>query len=223
MDDEEEYRVEYLDQPDSEEPQVFNWVVRPGKAKVTYLAAGGHTFEGTFDAEKLKQGHGVYVWMNPPNDDDEVTERARYEGNYRDGKKHGVGKMTFPNGDIYHGEWNENKMHGEGTFTYKATGDIFSGTWVDGKKQGNGNYFFNKDKSQFRGKWQAGNITEGTWALKEYGEYVGKFEKGRPVGPGKYTFEKTKNAQSGAYVPKQLTEEEEEEYEDEEAVRPVVW
>jgi hypothetical protein len=64
---------------------------------------------GTFDAERIKQGYGVYVWMAPGAEDDETpVEKARYEGNYKDGLKHGVGKMVFPNGDIYEGEWYEN-------------------------------------------------------------------------------------------------------------------
>jgi hypothetical protein len=67
---------------------------------------------GTFDAERIKQGHGVYVWMAAgPEDDETLVERARFEGNYKDGLKNGQGKMTYPNGDIYEGEWLENKVN----------------------------------------------------------------------------------------------------------------
>lgn len=53
----------------------------------------------------------MYTWMKPGGEDDEApTERAKYEGNYKDGLKCGVGKMTFPNGDIYQGEWLDNKV-----------------------------------------------------------------------------------------------------------------
>ena len=49
--------------------------------------------------------------MAPGSEDDETpVEKARYEGNYKDGMKHGAGKMVFPNGDIYEGEWIENKV-----------------------------------------------------------------------------------------------------------------
>lgn len=69
------------------------------------------TRSGTYDAEKVKQGYGVYTWMKPGGEDDEApTERAKYEGNYKDGLKCGVGKMTFPNGDVYQGEWLDNKV-----------------------------------------------------------------------------------------------------------------
>jgi hypothetical protein len=29
---------------------------------------------------------------------------VKYEGEYAEGKKHGIGKMSFPNGDRYHGQ-----------------------------------------------------------------------------------------------------------------------
>lgn len=59
----------------------------------------------------MKQGAGVYVWMAAGGEEDETpVEKARYEGNYKDGLKHGVGKMVYPNGDVYEGEWYENKV-----------------------------------------------------------------------------------------------------------------
>jgi hypothetical protein len=48
--------------------------------------------------------------MASSGEDEEKTEKARYEGNYRDGLKSGVGRMTFPNGDVYEGEWLDNKV-----------------------------------------------------------------------------------------------------------------
>jgi hypothetical protein len=64
---------------------------------------------GTFDADKIKQGPGVYTWMTSSEEDEETKiEAAKFEGTYKDGKKTGYGKMTFPNGDVYQGEWFEN-------------------------------------------------------------------------------------------------------------------
>jgi hypothetical protein len=49
--------------------------------------------------------------MAPGSEEDETpVEKARYEGNYKDGLKHGVGKMVFPGGNTYEGEWFENKV-----------------------------------------------------------------------------------------------------------------
>ena len=66
---------------------------------------------GTYDAERMKQGLGEYIWMKPgPEEDDPPVEHARYEGEYKDGMKTGKGRMVYPNGDIYEGEWLENKV-----------------------------------------------------------------------------------------------------------------
>ena len=43
-------------------------------------------------------------------EDETPVEKARYEGNFKDGLKHGVGKMIFPTGDVYEGEFFENKV-----------------------------------------------------------------------------------------------------------------
>ncbi len=66
---------------------------------------------GTYDSERVKQGAGVYIWMGPTSEEDEtLVEKSRYEGNYKDGLRHGVGKMKYPSGDVYEGEFFENKV-----------------------------------------------------------------------------------------------------------------
>ncbi len=59
-------KVEYLDTPDGV-PEETNWIKRAGRCKVTY--PNGAIFEGTFDAERVKQGKGVYTWMKASGDD----------------------------------------------------------------------------------------------------------------------------------------------------------
>ena len=70
-----------------------------------------YAMKGTYDAERIKQGSGTYIWMGPTSEDDEtLIELARYEGLYKDGQKTGYGQMIYPNGDVYWGEWFENKV-----------------------------------------------------------------------------------------------------------------
>ncbi|CAN0479102.1 unnamed protein product [Ectocarpus sp. 12 AP-2014] len=186
-DEEVEYKAEYLDTAEDAEPEVANWLPRPGKAKVTY--AEGSSFEGVFNGERIKDGPGKYTWMKPAEEDGEDPQvHATYEGNYTDGKKAGTGKMTYPNGDEYTGEWKDNAMEGEGTYVYKATGDIYSGTWVANQKSGQGMYQFGADDSTMHGTWVDGTITEGTWVFKDGTVYTGRFDGGRPKGEGTFAF-----------------------------------
>ena len=172
-DDEAQCQVVYSDAIDGENAE-FNWVKRPGNAKITYI--NGSSFEGTFDQERIKQGEGVYVWMGPGGDDDEgLKEIARYEGAYENGMRNGIGKMTFPGGDTYHGVWVEGKMNGEGSYTYIKTGDIYSGSWSNNKKSGTGTYSFGADKSMLVGEWENGELISGSWELKNFANYYGMY------------------------------------------------
>jgi radial spoke head protein 1 len=51
---------------------------------------------------------------------------ARYEGEWKKGLKHGHGKFHYPDGSVYCGEWKENKKHGSGKYTYD-NGDVYEG------------------------------------------------------------------------------------------------
>ena len=60
-----------------------------------------------------------------------MTTVDKYEGDYNEeGKKHGKGKMTYVNGDIYEGDFKDNKMNGVGTFTF-ASGGVYEGDYQD--------------------------------------------------------------------------------------------
>jgi hypothetical protein len=110
-----------------------------------------------------------------------------YEGELKDGKRHGQGKMTYKNGVIYEGEWKDGKIEGKGKMTYK-NGDIYEGEWKDGNREGQGkmNYYI------------SGNLYEGEWKDdKRHGHgkliysigqeylYEGEWNDGNKHGPGK--------------------------------------
>jgi hypothetical protein len=202
MGDESEYKVKYLDGDDVED---LNWVARAGKALVTY--GNGCTYEGYFNSEKQKHGFGVYSWIEPDEEAGAHKKVASFEGMYTDGKKHGLGKMTFPNGDVYNGEWKENKMEGEGTYMYAKTKDIYSGAWVAGLKHGTGCYEYGETKSQLNGSWESGAFVSGEWVLSGAGIFQGGFQGGKPSGPGQFVFA-SGVTQSGDYSKRQAVEDE---------------
>jgi len=181
------YKVEYLVGVGDEAPETTNWIARAGLAKVTYES--GSIYEGEFNDEKQKHGKGKFTWMSPANEDEEQEAKvlAVYEGQYKDGKRCGEGKMTYPNGDAYHGEWNNNDMSGTGTYKYKNS-DIYSGGFVGGLKHGKGVYEFGKDGSRLDGTWEKGAFSTGKWLFKNAGSYEGTYDNGQPTGPGAFTF-----------------------------------
>ena len=64
----------------------------------------------------------LYLWENG----------TKYMGEWKDGKRHGQGNMTYHDGRKYVGEWKKDK-HWNGP-EYDKDGKI-KGTWVNGEKQ----------------------------------------------------------------------------------------
>jgi hypothetical protein len=55
------------------------------------------------------------------------------EGEWVDYKKHGKGKLTWANGDVYEGERVDDRKHGKGKYT-NADGTIYhDGEWENDK------------------------------------------------------------------------------------------
>jgi hypothetical protein len=93
--------------------------------------------------EGLAEGHGT------------ARGTARYEGEFRAGKKHGKGVKTWPNGDRYEGDFVEDRKHGVGVYTWGRgpwAGERYEGQYVEDKRHGQGTY-----------RWPGGDVYSGPW------------------------------------------------------------
>lgn len=73
-------------------------------------------------------GNGVRDWLG----------RAFYEGQWKNSEYHGTGHLIETNGDEYTGEFRDGRRHGWGKVIQSTTGDIYEGTWEDSKMHGKG-------------------------------------------------------------------------------------
>jgi len=73
-----------------------------------------------------------------------------YTGSYRDGNMEGLGTVIWPNGSQYTGHFLDNKQHGQGKYTH-PNGSTREGTFV------NGNFHFGVERTS------SGSIREGTF------------------------------------------------------------
>ena len=129
----------------------------------------------------------------------ETYSDGKYEGDFKDGKRHGQGTYTWNNGDKYTGEWKDGKLNGYGTFTWKETrvGYMYKyeGYFVNDQRHGKGTaYFVGGDT--YSGNWKNGDRTGyGTYTWKDGGKYEGYFVNGKLHGNGtmyynNYTYQK---------------------------------
>lgn len=70
------------------------------------------------------EGLGIYVW----------NDGRKYEGLYRDDKKHGFGIYQWADGRQYEGFWFRGKQHGLGTYLVTKEQKVKYGLWEDGKR-----------------------------------------------------------------------------------------
>ena len=80
---------------------------------------------------------------------------ARYEGEFRAGRKHGKGVKTWPNGDRYEGTFVEDRKEGTGTYVWGRgpwAGERYEGAYLNDRRQGFGVY-----------RWPSGDVYAGPW------------------------------------------------------------
>ena len=74
----------------------------------------------------------------------------KYEGEFKDGKKHGRG-IYYESGRVeYDGEFKDGKMHGQVTKYYKNGNKEYEGKYKDDKMHGQGTYYYENGKKCFR-------------------------------------------------------------------------
>jgi len=132
---------------------------------------------------------------------------ALYEGFWRDGMCHGLGRGINSKGEVYQGMFSDDAMEGEG-FYYWPDGRIFEGTFIAGKKQGKGRFFwpsgqvyegdfkhddchgvgvlFYPDGKRFDGTWKEGNKHgKGAYVFPNGQLYQIVYQNGKKAGDGK--------------------------------------
>uniref|UniRef100_A0A7S1JU65 MORN repeat-containing protein 5 n=1 Tax=Vitrella brassicaformis TaxID=1169539 RepID=A0A7S1JU65_9ALVE len=116
-----------------------------------------------------------------------------YEGEWRDGERHGTGK-EFDGSIVCDGQWNNNQRHGQGQeFTQQIC--VYTGSWLNGKRHGRGKEVDSRRQLVYEGDWANGEKTyrgEGKVRCMELkgdrgkplGSYSGEVLDGKPHGEG---------------------------------------
>lgn len=107
----------------------------------------------------------------------------RYEGEWKDGKRHGYGVSTQASRFQYVGYWENDKKHGRGRQTWED-GSSYDGMWEAGQKQGYGVYSW-QDGERYEGEWRADEEHgRGVYRWSSGDVYNGEWESGAKHGYG---------------------------------------
>lgn len=110
-----------------------------------------------------------------------------YRGAFAEGRMHGRGRVTYPDGGIYTGRWRDGVRQGQGELNH-PDGWVFVGDWEGGPLTGRG--FLADDSGwQYNGNWKEGRM-HGTGILQhpEGWTYTGQWVNGRREGTGEVTY-----------------------------------
>ena len=100
-----------------------------------------------------------------------------YVGEFKAGKWHGRGTITYSDGRKYVGSWAGHQKHGQGKF-YFADGSKYSGDWKKDYEEGHGEKIY-PDGSKYVGDWVSGmEHGHGKMIYADGRQYIGKFDAG---------------------------------------------
>lgn len=110
----------------------------------------------------------------------------RYDGEWRNGNRHGYGTVVTANGGRFDGEWLDDNRDGRGTMVW-ASGSRYDGEWRDDKQHGRGTYVW-ASGNRYDGEWRNGKQHgRGTWAGENGDRYDGEWREGLADGIGDYS------------------------------------
>ena len=128
---------------------------RPEEATATLKPFGPNWF--------IAENQPCQLWQQNPEPGETIT----WSGACVDGKASGEGREVLysPDGgqSVYEGEWRNGKKHGQGTYTW-ADGARYEGEWAYGRAHGYGTYTTVSGK-RYTGEWRNGCYKAGSrWA-----------------------------------------------------------
>eukprot|EP01032_Pedospumella_encystans_P039212 gene39212-biopygen17190 len=162
---------------------------RHGLAKITN--AEGVTEEVEFAHGKVvkKKQPAVVDTPNLPTPSVPLQDVPVYKGSWRNGKRHGSGKLTFSNGDLLEGEFREDKLWNGVAVHTLSSGDIYDGAVREGKHHGQGKVT-HPDGRTLEGEFKEGRLWNGRGVFihKDGTVYEGEFKEGKMHGQGKLIY-----------------------------------
>ena len=152
---------------------LFNQLGLNGKG-LRYNKELDHIYKGDFH-NGLRHGIGK-----------DYRNNSKYEGEFREDKKCGNGKIIFDSGDTYEGEFSDNKFNGYGHYIWFKNGHEYKGNYLNGKFHGEGYYKWGENE-YYNGEYVNGvKEGEGEISYADGKKFFVNFTNGKPNGIGMF-------------------------------------
>ena len=105
-----------------------------------------------------------------------------YDGQYHNGRQHGIGVYRWANGSVYEGDWVAGHMEGRGKLRY-SDGSSYEGQFVDSVREGHGH--FKREGNVYEGQWCTDLMDGlGQWRWADGDVQIDRYVEGYRVGEG---------------------------------------
>ncbi|XP_047207505.1 MORN repeat-containing protein 4 isoform X1 [Girardinichthys multiradiatus] len=122
---------------------VFSFICAPPVLHGGFHASGTTSFEGR-STMTLTRGSFTYA------------SGEEYHGEWKDGRRHGLGQLKFQDGTCYTGQFENGLFHGSGVLLF-TDASRYEGEFAHGKFQGSG-VFSRYDGMKFEGEFKDGRV-----------------------------------------------------------------
>ena len=123
------------------------------------------------DAWKEKGYHGPVICN--------YADGSEYQGEWQDGKRHGIGTYISPTGTRYEGEWENDGASGHGVCHY-ADGMKYDGQFENGERHGKG-VLISPEGDRYEGQFKYDLVNgEGIYIWGDGVRSEGEFRDGKP-------------------------------------------
>ena len=123
------------------------------------------------DAWKKKGYHGPVICN--------YADGSEYQGEWQDGKRHGIGTYISPTGTRYEGEWENDGASGHGVCHY-ADGMKYDGQFESGERHGKG-ILISPEGDRYEGQFKYDLVNgEGIYIWGDGVRSEGEFREGKP-------------------------------------------
>ena len=130
----------------------------------------------------IKEGKGIFYYYK-----DDIYERIKYEGDWKDDQRDGKGILYWKKGGKYEGDFKNDIREGKGII-YCYNGDRYEGELKNNKFEGKGIFYFNNG-GRYEGDWKNGNKEgKGIMYYNNGDKYDGYWEKDLMEGKGIYYY-----------------------------------